>query len=217
MLPFPQHFIHFAFYFRKTYHDGSLVDRSSPEYDSDLKRPFINHISRTDAASASINLYPTVVKNGGEVTVSWNGVTAPNEKDFIAFYCPFYDNPTHYLDYFYVTESGTWNKGYGNYSVVAFNMRNQCVFKYFRAGSSYSQLVAESEKLSFADGGPVAPLQGHIAMTKRPSEMRVMWVSGEGISYWVQNSKEKSRDGDIFEHCFLKLETTVHSNMSPPQ
>ena len=158
--------------------DGTVIDRSKSSYDEDIKTPFITHISRNDAASASINLYPTVVRNGGEVMVNWKGVVTPNEKDFIAFYCPYYDNPSHYLDYFYVTVSGTWKNGTGNHTVTAFNMRSECVFKYYRAGSS--QLVAVSEKLSFADGGPVAPLQGHIALTKRPSEMRVMWVSGEG-------------------------------------
>ena len=76
--------------------------------------------------------------------------------------------------------SSTWRTGLGNHTVTVFNMRTQCIFRYYRAGASYSQLVTESEKLSFADGGSFAPLQGHIAMTKRPTEMRVMWVSGEG-------------------------------------
>ena len=128
---------------------------------------------------------PTVVKNAGDVTVIWNGVSNPQEKDFIAFYCPVYDNPTHYLDHFYVSSSSTWKKGYGNHTVVVFNMRSTCIFKYYRAGSSYSQLVAESDELSFSDGGPVAPLQGHISVTTKPTEMRVMWVSGEGMYRYI--------------------------------
>ena len=39
-------------------------------------------------------------------------------------------------------------------------------------------LTATSNLLNFANGGSQAPLQGHIAMTNKASEMRVMWVSG---------------------------------------
>jgi len=163
-------------YFGRRHPDGTLVDRSAPEFDRDIKKPFVNQKWRNDA---SIKLSPTVATNGGEVAVIWNGVTDPQEKDFIAFYCPIYSNPSHYLDYFYVSSSSTWKEGSGNYSVVVYNMRSTCVFKYWRAGSSYSKFVAESEELSFDKGGPEAPLQGHISMTTKPSEMRVMWVSGE--------------------------------------
>ena len=58
-------------------------------------------------------------------------------------------------------------------------MRSDCIFKYYRSTAFNSQLVVSSEKLTFV-GGSAAPLQGHIAMTEQPTEMRVLWNSGEG-------------------------------------
>ena len=96
-------------------------------------------------------------------------------------YCPKDDNPKHYLDFFNVKEWPTWNQGFGEKIVTVFNMRTDCVFKYFRYKDAESaQLAATSNLLTFSDGGPLAILQIHLALTGNATEMRVMWVSGKG-------------------------------------
>ena len=111
----------------------------------------------------------------------WEGVSEPQEKDYIALYCPFYDSPHHYLDYHYANSATEWDKGYGHFDVNVYNFREPCHFKYFRISKDQKSftLAAVSNQVKFDDGGSQAPLQGHISLTNNPTEMRVMWVSGE--------------------------------------
>ena len=155
------------------------MDRRLPEFDEEIQKPLKQNILSADAG-AKLNVLPNPVKNGGFVTIIWQDIRFPTPKDFIAYYCPFDDDPNHYIDFFHVTESLTWKKGYGHYKVQVYNMRSECIFKYYRRTPSNSQLVVSSQKLAFV-GGSAAPLQGHLAMTERPTEMRVMWNSGEGM------------------------------------
>ena len=146
----------------------------------------------------------------------------PNAKDFIAYYCPVYDEPSHHLDYITVDHSLTWQKGYGHITVTVYNMRTTCVFKYYRAGHSYSQLAGISNEISFSDGGPAAPLQGHIALTGIPTEMRVMWTSGEGNESLIHVTRFKIRGrniygGGIFEHRFRLQSLNLCSKNTPQQ
>lgn len=166
--------------FRNTDADGNLLHREKESYDAVLPKPFVTHISREDSGSI-LKASPITVENGGIVNVTWQNIINPQEKDFIAFYCPVDDSPTHYLDYFFVTVSKTWSLGYGGKQVTVYNMRTNCVFKYFRS-IGYSQLVTVSNELSFT-GAAIAPLQGHIALTGNPSEIRVMWTSGKGDDF----------------------------------
>ncbi|XP_065649477.1 uncharacterized protein LOC100198144 [Hydra vulgaris] len=163
-------------YFRKTDENNRYIDRSSPDYENALAKPFINKILQSDAG-ASLKVSPSVIENGGSVTIEWLRVNNSTEKDFVAFYCPSDDISTHYLDYFNVNNSPTWSEGFGKWTVTVYNMRTSCIFKYYRNGN-VSQLVTISNELSF-QGGPLSPLQGHLALTSNPTEMRVMWVSAE--------------------------------------
>ena len=179
-------------YFRWTDKDGNFVDRASPEYDSKIPQPMVIRISKLDAETASLKVTPLVVDNEGTITVSWSGVQGPVKKDFIALYCPKDDKPQHYLDYFFVSsKSSTWSKGYGSVQLTVYNMRTQCQFMYYRA-NEYSQLVAKSNELQFT-GGPAQPLQGRLALTGNPSQMRVMWTSAEGIVLFVNNKFQPSK------------------------
>ena len=128
-----------------------------------------------------LKVWPDTVKNGEKVTVLWEGVQDPQAKDYIALCCPYYDDPKHFLDYHYANIATDWEKGYGHFDVNVYNMREECHFKYFRLSQdqkSYS-LAANSNNVKFDDGGAQAPLQGHISLGNDPTEMRVMWVSGE--------------------------------------
>ena len=167
--------------FRRLNENGTLVNRASSEFNAEIEsRPWINKISREDAASLELQAWPNTVKNGEKVTVLWSGVTNPKGNDFIAYYCPYYDSINHYMDYFWARDAEGWEKGYAHYDVTIYNMREPCLFRFYRDSKNSFVLAATSNKIYFADGGPYAPLQGHIALTNEPTEMRVMWTSGEG-------------------------------------
>ncbi|XP_066927057.1 uncharacterized protein [Clytia hemisphaerica] len=165
-------------YFRKLADNGKLIDRGSKQYNQDIPNKFVTKISRKDASSVSLKVYPEVAENGGLVAVNWYGVAEPNEKDFISLYCPDDDNPKHYLDYFNIDVSVSWKAGFGEHFVPVFNMRTNCVFKYFRWVGEAGQLAATSSVITFR-GGPLAIHQIHLSLTGDPTQMRVMWVSSK--------------------------------------
>lgn len=159
-------------YFKRINRDGSVVNADNPQTRITFAHPIREHFT----PNATLKVSPSLVENGAAVNVSWSGVTQPSNMDFIAFYCPENDQPEHYLDYFYVTDSASYASGYGWRKVNVYNMRTKCEFRYYQP--SYIH-VATSNLLQFK-GGIYVPLQGHIALTGDPSQMRVMWVSGTG-------------------------------------
>lgn len=164
-------------YFKRINPDGTVVDAGDPQ----TRVKFTHPIRKYFTPDASLTVSPSLVENGATVNVSWSGISLPSETDFIAFYCPENDQADHYLDYFYVTDSASYASGYGWTQVTVYNMRANCEFRYYQ--KSYVH-VATSNLLQFK-GGIYAPLQGHIALTGDPSQMRVMWVSGTGKNIFV--------------------------------
>ena len=159
-------------YFKRINPDCSLVDAGDPQ----TRVKFAHPIEKDFTADATLEVYPSLVENGATVTVLWRGIRQPNITDIIAFYCPAEDQPDHYLDFFYVTDSPSSLAGYGWRQVTVYNMRTSCEFRYYQ--ETYIH-VATSNVLEFK-GGIYSPLQGHIALTGDPTQMRVMWVSGTG-------------------------------------
>ena len=159
-------------YFKRLNPDGSVVDADDPQNRIKFAHPIREHFM----PNATLKVSPSLVENGAAVNVSWSGVTLPSNLDFIAFYCPENDQPEHYLDYFYVTDSASYASGYGWRMVNVYNMRTKCEFRYYQPTYVH---VATSNLLQFK-GGIYVPLQGHIALTGDPSQMRVKWVSGTG-------------------------------------
>ena len=73
--------------------------------------------------------------------------------------------------------------GCGWYTVVVYNTRTTCEFRYYQ--ESYIHVATRNE-LTFK-GGSYAPL--HIGHTGDPTQMRVMWVSGTGKVFFVSGVK----------------------------
>jgi len=94
-----------------------------------------------------------------------------------------------------VTDAGQfWLEGYGSRTVKLFNLRTECEFRYYRneVGGEYTALVARSNLVTFK-GGPDQPQHGHLSLTNDPSQMRVMWISGNGDAptVWYGSAKNK--------------------------
>lgn len=160
-------------YFRRLHKNGSLVDAKNPMNQIDFSSIAIPSYLDSDI---KLKVSPFIVENGGFVNVSWSGIRYPTSSDFIAFFCPSDAESKRYLDDFRVTNSPTWQKGYGQEnSLQVWNMRSKCEFRYYNK----STLLARSNPVMF-HGGAAMPLQGHLALANANTEMRVMWVSGTG-------------------------------------
>ena len=60
--------------------------RASPYYDDEISsKPHLNKISRQDAETIKITVWPDVVGNNEEVTVLWEGVQNPQAKVTLNF------------------------------------------------------------------------------------------------------------------------------------
>lgn len=154
-------------YFGRRHPNGSLVDA---KHRLSFELPI-----EEEVGSAELHVQPNLIQSGDQVSVIWSGVkNASKSSDIIALYCPFNDSPMHYLDYINVTVSPTYLKGFGVANVSLVNMRTSCGFRYYRR---IKELIAVSNEVSFK-GGAEIPLQGHLALTGDPTQMRVMWVSG---------------------------------------
>lgn len=164
-------------YFQRFDKHGNILDRLSSEYSRIENKARLNHISRNDAETIKLETHPRIVENGGNITLSWHGVDDPDTEDYIAYYCPYNDDVSKYIDYFYVGEVPGWQNGGTSCNLTLHNMRSSCAFKYYRNTESRYVLSAISNTIEFHNGGPYAPTQGHISMTNKPTEMRVMWVS----------------------------------------
>lgn len=167
-------------YFGRLHPDGTVVDARDPT--NRLKFNFRPKPLALDGG-ANLAVSPSSdIENGQMVKVSWSNVTAPTAADVVILLCPPEAGPEHYLDFVNVSSCSneTYMKGYGEFEVRLWNMRKECQFRYYR-NNNYSMLVVRSPVLLFKGGSDI-PLQGHLALTGDPTEMRIMWVSGTGMS-----------------------------------
>ena len=166
-------------YFARKDKNGKLLDAGSKS--TWMKINTINLLSNSNQTlAATIEVKPSIVRNGRNVIVSWKGVEAPSANDIIALYCPENAKDNDYIDYIKVQDSPTYKQGYGERSVQLFNLRTNCQFRYFKNVSKDRQELAATSNAVMFEGGPEMPLQIHLALTGDPTEMRVMWVSGTG-------------------------------------
>ena len=161
-------------YFGRVHPNGTIVDARNPE--NRLKLNFSWKPTPIDSGAVLKVSPSSQIDNGEEVKVTWSGVSSPSAKDVIILYCPPNSDPDRYLDFIYVSSIETYTKGFGEFAVRLWNLRKECQFGYYR-NDNYTLLVAKSDVLTFK-GGTEIPLQGHLALTGNPTEMRVMWVSG---------------------------------------
>ncbi|XP_066919291.1 uncharacterized protein, partial [Clytia hemisphaerica] len=191
--------------------NGKVIDANKPDVQLN---PIIHTISEEDQ-DATLKIWPQEIQNGGRVTLLWSNVQSPKSTDRIAFYCPHYDKASHPLDNFPVTDSETWESGFGHVFLTLYNMRTNCGFRYYRDSTT---LVAISNTVKFNNGGPMAPLHGHIAVTNDPTQMRVMWnsayVSGAVVKYGLtkdlkmSNTNVKASTYQAWDMCAPPANTT---------
>ena len=131
--------------------------------------------SRKRYPISSLSVDPLLVENGQTVTVKWINIPPQKNSPWLGLYCPATSHSDNFIDYWFVKElSSTPDHGIAN--VTLYNIREDCQFRFF-LNDTYAELIAESDVVKFV-GGKGAPLHGHLALTGKANEMRVMWTSG---------------------------------------
>ena len=149
---------------------------------------------RTAKSGASLSANPTLVNNGGKVTVSWTGIVQQEPRDWVGLFCPQGADARAYIDFCFTSSSIKQNESScvtsihsrdsGSVQFTLFNLRYDCEFRYYK-NDTQVELVAVSNKVNFV-GGREAPLQGHLALTANPTQMRIRWTSGSSSTPFVQ-------------------------------
>ena len=110
-------------YFHRVHPNGTVVDQHNPITRLKFNFQSLQHSEHINP-EVFLKASPSIVANGGNVTLSWAGVKSPNAGDAVVFYCPADAKPSHYLDYYHVTSSPTWEQGFGDFQLLkVFNMR----------------------------------------------------------------------------------------------
>ena len=160
-------------YAHKKLPSGEYVDAGAHSYRISVSREVVD---KSFSSGVALSVHPALVGNGDWVTVQWKGRSAPSPRDWIGMYCPTDKPADEYVEYWLVRDIPTHREGYGSVAVRAYNFRVNCQFRYY-GNESVTQLLATSNHLRFK-GGRKVPLQGHLALTGDPTEMRVQWTSG---------------------------------------
>lgn len=160
----------FLLYFKCTF--GAPTITASPSY-------------IVDKGNLLSNLYLQIEN----ITVSWSGITKPYEFDAIArnlfsiihisflVYVP--NQLAQNLTYIFVNATSTYSEGYGSMSFSLLNIRDTYQFRYCSIGPTGFVCDVISNNVTCK---AEQPMQGHLAPTGDPTEMRLMWVSDASAS-----------------------------------
>jgi len=121
---------------------------------------------------------PILQRSGDWLTLSWSGVEDPSSDDWVAVYVmPFQSlRDTSPVKYQYANQSATHlTEGKGSLRFSMLNMREPSIFVFFRNGTKYPVVAGSSSLVIFENWNE--PLQAHLALTSKPDEMRLVWVT----------------------------------------
>jgi hypothetical protein len=102
--------------------------------------------------------------------------------DWIGYYCPSVAEDTEYRDWFYASESASYQQGSGSLEKNLTDLRaGACEFRYFThsAAGAYDRL---GESNAFTINGIRGPYHAHLALTGQIGDMLVHFGSPEAAS-----------------------------------
>eukprot|EP01117_Protostelium_nocturnum_P005141 TRINITY_DN1866_c0_g1_i1.p1 TRINITY_DN1866_c0_g1~~TRINITY_DN1866_c0_g1_i1.p1 ORF type:complete len:569 (+),score=151.58 TRINITY_DN1866_c0_g1_i1:237-1943(+) len=148
-------------------------------------------------ASIFMSASPSVLKASGErVTVALRGVPAPSTGDIIALYSPANADPRTTSPIKYISGdqfgSGYLSSGSADVKFTVINLRSNFRFAFMRGFKDMQDnwdkfnstvILAYSNVADFSN--KLEPLQGHLALTGKPGQMKVMWGAGNKPSQQV--------------------------------
>jgi len=168
---------------------------------TDLRDKLSSHLVLDQEKPISVVASPKVLNKSGDiVTVLISGVEKPLIGDLIAVYSPADVDTTKTTPIKFMTAknfgSDYLKTGSGQAEFRIVNMHADVGFYFYKNASGNSW---RSNKLAFGGKSePIAfsnfnePNQGHIALTGKPGEMKVMWASGTRLTTQILRVGTKS-------------------------
>eukprot|EP01119_Soliformovum_irregulare_P023845 TRINITY_DN841_c0_g2_i1.p1 TRINITY_DN841_c0_g2~~TRINITY_DN841_c0_g2_i1.p1 ORF type:complete len:310 (-),score=64.30 TRINITY_DN841_c0_g2_i1:36-965(-) len=140
-------------------------------------------------SSVHLSVTPTILTSYAVdwIEVRFSDVEHPSHEDWVGVYTPdvaaFTTKvPTRWQK---CEESPDFKKtGAGSLRFRLINLRADFIIGLFSNGTDYPILKAYSKPVSFAN--PNQPMQGHLALTHDPTEMRLSWGGGGNIANYVK-------------------------------
>lgn len=164
------------------------------------------------SAPTTLSITPKVLSKSGDVVhVKWSNVPSPSKLDWLGIYSP-PDSPNdQFIGYMFLSESPSWASGSGSLSIPLTNLRSFYSFRIFRWTDSEinpkkhdhdrnplpgtAHLLASDGPIGFETGG--GPEQVHLAFTEDESEMRVMFLAGDGEKRYVKYGEKEDQMGHV--------------------
>jgi hypothetical protein len=160
-----------------------------------LHTDLIRDSIRAERATSDITLSASpdyITVDRAKVTVSWAGVAAPSDNDWIGIYSPVPDkllfNVTTPVKLQMANSVPSHrSQGKGNLTFGLLNLRGNYIFAFFRSGAKeaenphslgpYQTAVAVSNVVTLAAELQDSPSAVHLSLTGTEGEMTVMWTT----------------------------------------
>ncbi|KAK9707184.1 hypothetical protein RND81_07G178300 [Saponaria officinalis] len=163
-------------------------------------------------SNPTISVSPTTLnKSGDKIEVKWSNITNPSNLDWLGIYSPPTSANDHFIGYFFLSLSPTWETGSGSLTFPLINLRGPYEFRVFRWSKSEvdpskvdhdqnplprtKHILGKSELVRFRS--PNGPEQAHLGFTDRVDEMRVVFVAGDGEERVVRYGEEEGELGFV--------------------
>ncbi|XP_031491511.1 probable inactive purple acid phosphatase 2 [Nymphaea colorata] len=169
----------------------------------------------TAANVAKLDVYPKILKKSGDpVKIKWSGISNPCALDWLGVYSPATSSDENYIGYVFLSSSPTWNSGSGSIVLPLLNLRSSYQFRIFNWNESEinngtrrddmgnplpgtRHLLATSEEISFVNYND--PSQIHLAFGAKDDEMRVMFITRDGMRSSVRYGLKEDELGETVE------------------
>eukprot|EP00262_Sarcandra_glabra_P005601 TRINITY_DN1732_c0_g1_i1.p1 TRINITY_DN1732_c0_g1~~TRINITY_DN1732_c0_g1_i1.p1 ORF type:complete len:645 (-),score=67.67 TRINITY_DN1732_c0_g1_i1:392-2326(-) len=156
----------------------------------------------------SLTLDPkTLTKSGDTVRIQWTGIESPSDLDWLGIYNPPNSSNDDFIGYVFLSTCQNYKSGSCSIDLPLTNLRSNYEFRIFhwyedeikRSKLDHDRnplpgtkhLLAKSEELGFVSLH--GPEQVHLAFTENDDEMRVMFVTGDGLDSYVNYGVDEDR------------------------
>ncbi|XP_057531042.1 probable inactive purple acid phosphatase 2 [Amaranthus tricolor] len=175
---------------------------------------FLLFFVSSSIAAPTITISPTLLtKSGDTIKVDWSNIPNPSKLDWLGIYSPPNSPNHHFIGYFFLSSSPTWESGSGSLSFPLINLRHPYQFRIFRWTESEvdptkmdhdknplprsKHLLVQSKEVTFEKLN--GPEQVHLSFTDRDDEMRVMFIAGDGGKRFVKYGEDEKELKKVVE------------------
>ncbi|XP_031492308.1 probable inactive purple acid phosphatase 2 [Nymphaea colorata] len=176
---------------------------------------FIAILAESAAANVvKLDVHPKILnKSGDSVRIEWSGIPNPYALDWLGVYNPASSDHKNFIGYVFLSSSPNWKSGSGFIDLPLLNLRSSYQFRIFNWNESEinkkhrdhdqnplpgtRHLLATSEEVSFANYND--PAQIHLAFGSNDDEMRVLFITRDGIKSFARYGLKRDELDEIAE------------------